>query len=75
MNLMPYIMKFSSSNHILNIYVQLSITSDVLHLVLCPGSILPVHPDAVKDDGEFHVEDEVDDTSKRGNYHLSSLVM
>ena len=43
--------------------------------VLCPGSILPVHPDAVKDDGEFHVEDEVDDTSKRGNYHLSSLVM
>ena len=36
--------------------------SEVLHGVFCPGSVLvlPVHPDAVKDDGEADVEDEVD---------------
>ena len=35
--------------------------------VFCVGSILPVHPDAVKDDGEADVEDEVDFANNQGN--------
>ena len=35
------------------------ILSEVLHW--CLGSFLPVHPDAVEDDGEADVEDEEDD--------------
>ena len=37
------------------------------HGVFCPGSVLPVHPDAVKDDGEADVEDEVDPANNLGN--------
>ena len=35
--------------------------------VFCAGSILPVHPDAVKDDSEADVEDEVDFANNQGN--------
>ena len=38
--------------------------SDFIHGIFCPGSVLPVHPDAVKDDGEADVEDEVDGENK-----------
>ena len=33
----------------------------IIDWVLCLGILLPVHPDAVEDDSEAHVEDEVDD--------------
>ena len=45
--------------------------SEVLHWVFCPGSILPVHPDAVENDGEADVEDEVDEAKNQGNNSLS----
>ena len=32
-------------------------------ILLLTGSILPVHPDAVEDDGEADVQDEVDNSS------------
>ena len=35
--------------------------------VFYPGSLLPVHPDAVEDDGETQVEDEVGDTPNQAN--------
>jgi len=41
--------------------------SDVLHGDFCPGSILPVHPDAVEDDGEAYVEDEEGDANNQVN--------
>ena len=33
----------------------------IIDWVLCLGILLPVHPDAVENDGEAHVEDEVDE--------------
>ena len=30
------------------------------YVIFCPDSILPVHPDAVEDDGGAHVKEEVD---------------
>ena len=33
----------------------------VIEGIFCPGIILPVHPDAMEDDSEADVEDEVDD--------------
>ena len=38
------------------------ILSEVLHW--CPGSFLPVHPDAVEDGSEADVEDEEEDDNK-----------
>ena len=38
-----------------------------LHDILCPGIVLPVHPDALKDDGEADVKDEVDSANNYVN--------
>ena len=49
--------------------MAMSITSDVLHWILCLGSFLPVHPDAVEDDSEADVLDEEDEANnQRKNY-------
>ena len=37
------------------------------YVIFCPGSILPVHPDAVEDDGGAHVKEEVNKSSNEGN--------
>ena len=48
----------------------------IIFSVFCLGILLPVHPDAVKDDSEAHVEDEVDGTNKEGKSYLAlGLVM
>ena len=44
-------------------------------ILLLTGSILPVHPDAVEDDDEADVEDEVDDANNQcSNYQFLSPV-
>ena len=37
------------------------------YVIFYPGSILPVHPDAVEDDGGAHVKEEVNKSSNEGN--------
>ena len=48
--------------------------SDVLHGDFCPGSILPVHPDAVENDSEANVLDDEDEANnQRKNYQSQSF--
>ena len=55
-----FIFKFKRKDKIFE-FIDADNWSDILHWVFCPGSILSVHPDAVENDGEAHVEDEVDE--------------
>ena len=42
--------------------------NDVILDILCPGSILPVLPDGVEDDGRADVEDEEGEGTTQCNY-------
>ena len=44
--------------HLLLLMFKLRAMNDVILDILCPGSILPVLPDGVEDDGKSDVEDE-----------------
>ena len=44
------------------------------HVIFCSGSILPVHPDAVEDDGGADVKEEVDECSNEGNSCIHDIM-